>query len=430
MDKRDQPARTGPCLPSVLVTGGCGFIGLNLVHHLLSRGLCDRVVVLDNLSVGTLEDLEMVLSEIGEWEIQEGGMMSGPGAAPAADRTYRLVRHAGSAPLPEGRSTPTVAFFRLDIRDPRGLDALVAPCSAVVHLAAQTGVIPSLEDPVYDMEQNVRGTLNLLEACRRAWLAPGAANAATATATIATPAPAPGHRAPRRFVFASSSAPLGEQDPPIDERKVPRPLSPYGASKLAGEGYCSAYAGSFGLETIALRFSNVYGPRSTYKNSVVAKFIKNILAGEPLTIYGTGGQTRDFIYTADLCTAIERALVTSDPRAPGSVFQIATFRETTVNELAEKLKAIAERAGFGPVEIRYAAERAGEIRRSFSDISRARAVLGYEPAYDLDAGLEATWQWFLCRSSGPAEKTRPIISGAGSTLLDATSPKWHRRLTR
>ena len=118
-----------------------------------------------------------------------------------------------------------------------------------------------------------------------------------------------------------------------------RPLSPYGASKLAGEGYCSAYAGSFGLETIALRFSNVYGPRSTYKGSVVAKFIKNILSGIPLTIYGSGGQTRDFIYVEDLCDAIDLALSAADPRAFGSVFQIATFRETTVNDLAERLKS-------------------------------------------------------------------------------------------
>lgn len=397
-------------LSSVLVTGGCGFIGLNLVHHLLSRGLCERIAVLDNLSVGTVEDLEAVLAEIGEWERCEpaaasGGSGSAHAAEPPPDLTYRLVRPVG----PVAPSIlPTVAFFRRDIRDPAGLEAIAASCSAVVHLAAQTGVIPSLEDPLYDMEQNVRGTLNLLEACRRSW--PGDPVVAA-------------H--PRRFVFASSSAPLGEQDPPIDERKVPRPLSPYGASKLAGEGYCSAYAGSFGLETIALRFSNVYGPRSTYKNSVVAKFIKNILSGEPLTIYGTGRQTRDFIYTADLCTAIERALLTADPRAPGSVFQIATFRETTVNELAEKLKAVAERSGFGPVETRYASERAGEIRRSFSDISRARAVLGYEPAYDLDAGLAATWQWFLSRSAGApgnrdgvqeTSRKQPRTSRAAATL--------------
>ena len=396
MDSRGFAYGTGACLRSVLVTGGCGFIGLNLVHHLLSRGLCERIAVLDNLSVGTLEDLDNVLCEIGEWEIQEGGTMSGAGGAdPAADRTYRLIRYVGSTPLSEGRLAPSVTFFRRDIRDPAGLEAIIASSSAVVHLAAQTGVIPSLEDPVYDMEQNVRGTLNLLEACRRAWPDPGAG--ALGSGSAAAPPP-------RRFVFASSSAPLGQQDPPIDEHKVPRPLSPYGASKLAGEGYCSAYAGSFGLQTIALRFSNVYGPRSTYKNSVVAKFIKNILSGEPLTIYGSGRQSRDFIYTADLCAAIERALLTSDPRAPGSVFQIATFRETTVNELAEKLKSIAERAGFGPVEIRYAAERAGEIRRSFSDISRARALLGYEPAYDLDAGLAATWEWFLARAAGPTER--------------------------
>ena len=173
------------------------------------------------------------------------------------------------------------SFHCHDIRNREGLRKIVSGSSAVVHLAAQTGVIPSLEDPAFDMEQNVGGTLNLLEACRIA----------------GTP----------RFVLASSSAPLGEQEPPIDESKVPRPLSPYGASKLAGEGYCSAYAGSFGLETIALRFSNVYGPRSTYKGSVVAKFIKNILSGIPLTIYGSGGQTRDFIYVEDLCDAIDLA---------------------------------------------------------------------------------------------------------------------------
>lgn len=400
MDNSGRPHRMAARLPSVLVTGGCGFIGLNLVHHLLSRGLCERIAVLDNLSVGTVEDLEAVLAEIGEWERCEpaaataGAPGSAHRAAPPPDRAYRLVRPVGQAARSVSAGA-AVAFFRRDIRDPALLDAIVASCSAVVHLAAQTGVIPSLEDPLSDMEQNVRGTLNLLEACRRAW--PGAS-------TEVSP--------PRRFVFASSSAPLGEQDPPIDERKVPRPLSPYGASKLAGEGYCSAYSGSFGLQTVALRFSNVYGPRSTYKNSVVAKFIKNILSGEPLTIYGTGRQTRDFIYTADLCAAIERALLTSDPRAAGSVFQIATFRETTVNELAEKLRAIAERSGFGPVEIRYASERAGEIRRSFSDISRARSVLGYEPAYDLDAGLAATWQWFLSRSA--TRKPRPGAACEGT----------------
>jgi len=335
----------GPNDRTLVITGGCGFIGLNLLFHLASKGRFHRYVIMDNLSVGTVADLESVLGELGPWKSEDS-------------LKYTL-------------ESCTVELHCHDIRTSEGLQEIVAGASAVVHLAAQTGVIPSLEDPAFDMEQNVGGTLNLLEACR----------------TAGTP----------RFVLASSSAPLGEQEPPIDETKVPKPLSPYGASKLAGEGYCSAYAGSFGLETIALRFSNVYGPRSTYKGSVVAKFIKNILSDIPLTIYGSGGQTRDFIYVEDLCDAIDLALSAADPRAFGSVFQIATFRETTVNELAEMLKSVAEKAGLGPVEILYEDERAGEIIRSFSDISRAKDLLGYHPMYDLNEGLLRTWDWFLAR---------------------------------
>jgi UDP-glucose 4-epimerase len=347
----------------IVITGGCGFIGLNLLYHLASKGRYRRYVIVDNLSVGRVADVESALGELGTWNVEAGPARG----KPAADcRWYRLER-----PGKGGPHICSVELHRHDIRNAQGLAEILAGSSAVVHLAAQTGVIPSLENPVQDMEQNVGGTLNVLEACR----------------ITGTP----------RFVFASSSAPLGEQEPPIDESKVPRPLSPYGASKLAGEGYCSAYAGSFGLETVALRFSNVYGPRSTYKGSVVATFVKNILSDTPLTIYGSGGQTRDFIYVEDLCDAIDRALSVSDPKAFGSVFQIATFRETTVNELAERLKTIAEKAGLGPVRILYEAERTGEIKRSFSDISRAEGLLGYRPVYDLDKGLTKTWEWFLAR---------------------------------
>ncbi len=362
---------SGPRDGSLLITGGCGFIGLNLLYRLAAKGCYRRYVILDNLSVGTVPDLEAVLGELGPWKAGAASAKQAAEASapPKEPRRYTLEPAAGAGSAGE---PCTIELYPCDIRTREGLREIVAGCSAVVHLAAQTGVLPSLEDPAFDMEQNVGGTLNLLEACRAAGVP--------------------------RFVLASSSAPLGEQDPPIDESKVPRPLSPYGASKLACEGYCSAYAGSFGLETIALRFSNVYGPRSAYKGSVVAKFVKNILTGTPLTIYGSGGQTRDFIYVEDLCDAIDLALAASDPRAFGSVFQIATFRETTVNELAERLKAIAEQAGLGPVEILYEDERAGEIKRSFSDISRARELLGYTPIYDLEKGLRKTWEWFLgCR---------------------------------
>ena len=149
---------------------------------------------------------------------------------------------------------------------------------------------PSVENPRLDMECNVIGTLNMLEGARM-------------------------HKV-KRFIFASSGAPIGECEPPIHEEMAPHPVSPYGASKLAGEGYCSAYFRTFDVETIALRFGNVYGPGSGHKNSVVAKFIRQAMQGETLEIYGDGKQTRDFIYIDDLiqaiCLAINPSPLTSD----------------------------------------------------------------------------------------------------------------------
>ncbi|RIK41240.1 MAG: epimerase, partial [Chloroflexi bacterium] len=165
----------------------------------------------------------------------------------------------GSAATLEGLDVELVVG---DIRDRAAVDAAVAGMDGVVHLAAHTTVIDSIHDPLHDYAVNVGGTLNLLLACRDQGIG--------------------------RFVFASSNAPIGENTPPIDESKPARPLSPYGASKLAGEGYCSAFHSSYGLGTVILRFANVYGPRSTHKGSVVAKFIKDALSSGRLTIYGDG----------------------------------------------------------------------------------------------------------------------------------------------
>ena len=170
-------------------------------------------------------------------------------------------------------------------------------------------------------------------------------------------------------------------------------ISPYGASKLCGEAYCSAYFGSFGLETVALRFGNVYGPYSTHKGSVVAKFIKHIMAGEQLPVYGDGNQTRDFIYVDDLVNAILLAM--EKPDIGGEVFQIATHKEHTVAEVAESLNMLAEKYLGRKSEIVYERERKGEVRRNYSDISKARRLLGFEPKWELERGLEETFLWFL-----------------------------------
>jgi UDP-glucose 4-epimerase len=325
-----------------LITGGCGFIGCNLVRQLLAQGGY-QIRVLDNLEAGGRERLEQVGSVL---EVAPEAC----GAHGGSDRIELVVR---------------------DILDAEAVRASTRACQVVVHLAASTGVAASVRDPRRDCLVNVVGTLNCLEAAR--------------------------HEGAGRFVFASSGAPVGAVEPPVHEGKAPRPMSPYGASKLAGEGYCSAYARSFGLDTVALRFGNVYGPHSDRKSSVVAAFIKRALADEPLEIYGDGGQTRDFIHVDDLVRAIGKAA--SVPGIGGEIFHIATAQETTVAELAEALIRVLARHGFSGVQLRNAPPRTGDVRRSFADTSKAAERLGWRAEVSLEEGLAGVVQWFVGRSA-------------------------------
>jgi UDP-glucose 4-epimerase len=217
------------------------------------------------------------------------------------------------------------------------------------------------------MENNVIGTFNMLEAARMCNV--------------------------RRFVFASSGAPIGECEPPIHEEMAPHPVSPYGASKLAGEAYCSAYYRTFGLQTVTLRFGNVYGPGSGHKSSVVAKFIKQAKEGNPLEIYGDGSQTRDFIFIEDLVNAVW--LAATKENTGGEVFQIATSHETTVNEIASNLLLILAKAGYDNLEIIHGSERTGDVKRNFSDTSKALKLLNWQNKIELHAGLKKTVNWFV-----------------------------------
>ncbi|PYN98993.1 MAG: epimerase [Candidatus Rokuibacteriota bacterium] len=291
---------------TVLVTGGCGFIGSNLVRRLAARGV--RLRLLDNLSVGTRDALP-----------------------------------AGSA----------IDLIVGDIRDVTAVTRAVEGVDAVVHLAASTGVSDSVSDPASDFDANVMGTFNLLRA--------------SVAASV------------RRFVFASSNAAIGEHPPPVDELRVPRPISPYGAGKLAGEGYCAAFAAAYGLQTFVLRFSNV-----------VARFIREGLQKGAVTVYGDGRQTRDFLYVEDLCTAVEAALAAT---GSGEVFQIASGIETTVLTLVTTLKTVSGR----DFDVVFAPARTGDIARNVSDISKATRLLGYRPVVPLEDGLRRTCDWFLRR---------------------------------
>ncbi len=321
---------------SWLITGGCGFIGTSLITHLLKNDPATSIRIMDNFSVGTVEDLQETFSDI------EGNTGTIPSNIEVIEGD---IRNAGDC-----------------LNACKGIDV-------IVHLAANTGVAPSVDNPRFDMEANVTGTFNMLESARQNNV--------------------------KKFISASSGATVGEVDPPINEEKVPRPVSPYGASKLAGEAYCSAYYRTFGINTISLRFANVYGPLSKHKNSVVAKFLKQAFAGETLEIYGDGSQTRDFIYIDDLIQAIVLS-VTSD--IGGEVFQIATYMETTVNEIADKIKGLFKSETGEDVNIVHGENRLGDVKRNYSDISKAKRILGFAPKFELDRGLKKTLEYFKLKN--------------------------------
>jgi UDP-glucose 4-epimerase len=321
-----------------LITGGCGFIGLRMVRHLLKQEN-QHIRILDNLSVGTREDLAKIS------EFVEGSPKDSFSSA---------------------HSEKPVQLIVGDILDETLVLQTLKDVDVVVHLAANTGVGPSVEDPRSDCLTNVIGTFNLLEAARSAQV--------------------------KRLVFASSGAPVGEANPPIHEELAPHPVSPYGASKLAGEGYCSAYYRTFGLEAVALRFGNVYGPGSTHKGSVVAKFIRQAFAGETLEIYGDGTQTRDFVYVDDLIKAIWQAATV--PGVGGEVFQIATNRETTLHELTELLVEELGNAGVKDVLVRHASSRLGDVQHNFSDTTKALNVLDWQAKTSLKNGVRNTIRFF------------------------------------
>jgi UDP-glucose 4-epimerase len=255
-------------------------------------------------------------------------------------------------------------LIEASLADPSAVAGAVAGVDAVVHLAARAGIPDSVTNPIGTFEANVSQTLGLLDAARLA--------------------------AVGRFVFASSNAAAGDHPPPADETDLPHPVSPYGASKLAGEAYCQAYAATYGLAACALRFSNAYGAFSLHKRSVVAAWMRAALAGEPITINGDGEQTRDFVHVDDLAAAVMTALDAPADTVAGEIFQAGTGRETTVNELADAIG----RATGRPLEVRRGPDRQGDVRSNVSRVDKAASRLGYRATVDLEEGLARTARWY------------------------------------
>jgi UDP-glucose 4-epimerase len=259
-----------------------------------------------------------------------------------------------------------LTLVRGDLRDAALLDRLLPGVEVVFHEGAVASVPRSVAEPERTHDVNLTGTLRVLEGARRAGV--------------------------RRVVFASSSSAYGDTpELPKVETMAPCPLSPYALQKYGAERYCQLYHRLYGLETVALRYFNIYGPRQDPRSeyaAVIPRFARACLAGEAPTVYGDGEQTRDFTFVADAVAANLRAA--DAPRAAGEVINVAGGRRVSLNEL---LRVIRELTGTR-APARYQAARPGDVRDSLADLSRARELLGYEPQVDLRTGLARTIEHF------------------------------------
>jgi nucleoside-diphosphate-sugar epimerase len=275
----------------------------------------------------------------------------------ATGKRENLTEIAGDITLIEG-----------DIRDRKTVDKAVASCTAIFHEVALGSVPRSVEDPMTSHDVNVNGTVNVLEAARSAGV--------------------------KRVVFAASSSAYGNQPlSPKHEGMVPAPISPYAANKIACEAYLQAYAAAYGMETVALRYFNVFGPHQDPAGAyaaVIPAFVSRILHKQRPEVYGDGEQSRDFCYIQNVCKANWLAANAPAKVCTGEAINIACNQSTTLNQILNKLKQLLN-SDIQPI---YSKVRAGDVKDSLADISRAKAVLGYEPEVLFEAGLEKAIGWY------------------------------------
>lgn len=312
---------------SVVVTGGAGFIGSHTVEQLLQRGC--RVAVVDDFSSGKRSNLAAV------------------------------------------RDNERLTIIEADVSDGlwsclSGYTQKHGPVQRIIHLAAQTSVVRSVESPLHDLRANYTSTMNIADFARRT-------------------------RA-KRMVFASSAAIYGDVETvPVRETQTPAPLSPYGLHKLASEGCLRYHALVHSVPATAFRFFNVYGPRQDPNSpytGVISIFINRALQNLPLTIFGDGSQTRDFVYVGDIARMLVQACLSDRPGF--SVMNLGTARATSVTELAREVVRLCGSTS----SISHGPARAGEILHSLAAIELAREQLGYAPAVALSEGLAETVAWY------------------------------------
>ena len=311
---------------TILVTGAAGFIASHLNERLLEAG--DTVVGLDNFD----DFYDPVIK----------------------DDNVRVARDHSGFDLVRG-----------DIRDPETLAGLPDGIDTIVHIAARAGVRPSIQDPVLYYDVNVTGTLRLLEFARK--------------------------RGIRRFVFASSSSVYGNNDqvPFSEAHRVDNPISPYAASKKAGELLCHSYTHLYGISCLNLRFFTVYGPRQR-PDLAIHKFARLLAAGEEIPMFGDGTTQRDYTYIDDILQGVEGAVRWVSENEGG--FEIINLGESRTISLREMIRVIGEEMDVEP-RIRRLPMQPGDVERTFADISKARSLLGYDPKWEFREGIREFLRW-------------------------------------
>ena len=309
-----------------LVTGGAGFIGSHLVEELLRRG--EKVRVLDNFSTGKRENIE----EIKRALTNQSSIINNLEVIEGDIRSYHTVREA------------------------------VVDVDYILHQAALPSVPRSIKDPITTNEVNVGGTLNILEAAKSA--------------------------AVKKVIYASSSSIYGDLPAlPKHEDMSPEPISPYAVSKLAGEKYCRVFYEFYKLETVVLRYFNIFGPRhdpTSQYSAVVPKFISLMRQGKQPMVYGDGEQTRDFTHVSNVVQA--NLLAIESKNVAGKVFNIACGKGISVNTLVKEINNILNR-NISPI---YTEPRVGEVKHSEASIVQANKKLGYAPNISFEEGLRKT----------------------------------------
>ncbi|MCT7528313.1 NAD-dependent epimerase/dehydratase family protein [Aliarcobacter cryaerophilus] len=300
----------------VLITGGLGFIGTNLIRNMRNQY---EVYTLDNLS--------------------------------SLDKSKEKCLDM------ENLTIGDIQDFQICLNATKNMDI-------VVHLAAKGNVVDSVQDPLDNFNNNVIGTFNVIKAACENGV--------------------------KKIVFASTGGALmGNCELPVSEKSIPKPIAPYGASKLAGEGYCHAFANVFDTPITILRFANVYGPFSSHKKGLINTFMKKIDKNENIEIFGDGTATRDFLYVDDLCDGIICGINYNHKKS--EIFHLATGKEITIIEVAQILLKVSK----GTSKILFKDKRKGEVERNFASYVKANEILNFKSQVSLEVGLKRCWEWFI-----------------------------------